>query len=86
LKIRCWLRITQDGTVDARKTPVAQENGLVVVPLQLEIPDEAFQPPKMPMVEITLDAAALPKLTVVDDAMTALQGAGIKVKIVSATE
>jgi hypothetical protein len=70
--------------VDVLKSRPAQENGMVHIPLQMDIPNEAFEPPKMPVVEITLDAAALPKLTVVQEAMESLQGAGIKVKIVEA--
>lgn len=84
MKIRTWLRITSDGQVNALKQQPYRENGMVIIPVDLDIPDEAFQPPKMPVVEITLDAAALPKLSVVQDAMESLQRAGIRVKIVEA--
>lgn len=84
MKVKAWLRITSDGQVSALKQQPMQESGQVCVPLALDIPDEAFQPPRMPVVEITLDAAALPKLTVLQDAMDSLQGAGVRVKIVEA--
>lgn len=84
MKVSCWLRVCSNGQVDVLKTRPAQENGMVCVPIQMDIPDEAFQPPKMPVVEITLDAAALPKLTVVQEAMDSLNGAGIKVRILEA--
>jgi hypothetical protein len=82
MKVKCWITVSANGELTIRKTQPYQENGHVCVPLLLEIADEAFHPPKMPVVEITIDAAAVPKLTVVQEAMEALQEAGIKVKIV----
>ena len=84
MKFTGYLVVSRNGEVRHLKNRPMEAVGQAILPLNLEIPEAFFDPPKLPAVEIILDEEAIPRLKVVQEAMDLLQGANIKVRLVDA--
>lgn len=85
MKVKGYLLVSQDGT-DTKflKTAAHVQRGQLAIPLDIDIPDVLFYPPKLPTVVVTIDEAALPHLRVINEHCEALQDAGVKIRLVEA--